>query len=102
VLIRKCLLSAVSRSQWQAKQIGDLFLLPAILLTGFVFPREAMPDIIQKISLLIPLTYFLQVLRGIFLKGVGLDILWPQLVPLAVFGIVVFTLSAVRFQKRAE
>jgi ABC-2 type transport system permease protein len=96
------LISAVSRSQWQAKQIVDLFLLPAILLTGFVFPREAMPQIIQQISLLIPLTYFLQVLRGIFLKGVGLEVLWPHLVPLAIFGVVVFTLSALRFQKRAD
>ena len=59
-----------------------------------------MPWIIQQIGMLIPLTYFLQILRGIMLKGVGADVLWPQIVPLAVFGFAVFALSAARFQKR--
>ena len=55
---------------------------------------------IRQLSLLTPLTYYLQILRGIFLKGVGLDVLWPSVLPLALFSLGVFTLSARRFQKR--
>jgi ABC-2 type transport system permease protein len=93
-------ISTISQTQSQAMQIAIFFLLPAILLSGFIFPREGMPWLIQQIGLLIPLTYFLQILRGIILKGVGFDVLWTQALPLAVFGIVVFALSAMRFQKR--
>ena len=92
--------STISQTQTQAMQLAIFILLPTILLSGFVFPREGMPWLIQQIGLLIPLTYFLQILRGIILKGVGIDVLWPYVVPLAVFSLVVFGLSANRFHKR--
>jgi ABC-2 type transport system permease protein len=94
------LISTIAQTQRQAQMLAQFVLLPGMLISGFVFPREGMPWIVQQISLLIPLTYFLQILRGVVLKGVGLDLLWPQVVPLAIFGVAVFVLSALRFQKR--
>ena len=94
------LISTVSQTQGQAMQMAMFVILPSILLSGFMYPRETMPFIIQKLGLLIPLTYYLQILRGIMLKGVGIGVLWPQVLPLAVFSLAVFTLSAWRFQKR--
>lgn len=93
-------ISTISQTQGQAMQTALFIMLPSLLLSGFLYPRETMPFIIQQISLLIPLTYYLQILRGIMLKGVGLDVLWPQVLPLAAFSLVVFALSAWRFQKR--
>ena len=81
-------------------QMTLFIMLPSVILSGFLFPRDGMPMIIQHLSLLIPLTYFLQILRGIILKGVGLEVLWPQALPLAMYGLLVFSLSARRFQKR--
>jgi ABC-2 type transport system permease protein len=86
--------SAIARSEMEARQLADLFLLPGILLTGFLFPRESMPEPAQFVGLFLALTYFLQVLRGIILKGVGIEILWPQLVPLAVYAAVALCASA--------
>ncbi len=94
------LVSTVSRTQAQALQTAMFIVLPSILLSGFLYPRETMPLVVQKLGLLIPMTYYLQILRGIMLKGVGLDVLWPNVWPLTVFGIIVFALSAWRFQKR--
>jgi ABC-2 type transport system permease protein len=94
------LISTVSQTQAQAMQLAVFVMLPSVLLSGFMFARESMPWLIQQLGLAIPLTYFLQILRGIILKGVGLEVLWRQVVPLALFGLVVFTLSATRFQKR--
>ena len=94
------LVSTVSQTQYQAMQMSMFIMLPSILLSGFMFPREGMPWIIQQLGLLIPLTYFLQILRGIILKGVGMNVLWPYTLPLMIFGLAVFTLSALRFQKR--
>jgi ABC-2 type transport system permease protein len=81
-------------------QMALFVMLPSILLSGFLYPRETMPFIIQQIGLLVPLTYYLQILRGIILKGVGIGVLWSQVMPLALFSLTVFTLSAWRFQKR--
>ena len=94
------LISTVSQTQAQAMQMAMFVMLPSILLSGFLYPRETMPFIIQQLGLLVPLTYYLQILRGIILKGVGLEVLWSQVLPLAVFSLAVFTLSAWRFQKR--
>jgi ABC-2 type transport system permease protein len=94
------LISTVSQTQGQAIQIALFVMLPTLLLSGFMFPRETMPWIVQKIGLAIPLTYYLQILRGIMLKGVGLNVLWTSAVPLAVLSLAVFALSAQRFQKR--
>lgn len=96
------LISTVSQTSWQARQLADLFLLPSFLLSGFLFPRETMPVIAQQLGLLMPLTYFLEVLRGVMLKGVGLDVLWPNVLPLAVFAVLTFTVSAIRFRKQND
>jgi ABC-2 type transport system permease protein len=96
------LISTVSRTQAQAMQTTMLTVLPAMLITGFMFPREAMPRVIQLMSYVLPLTYFLQILRGIITKGVGLDYLYGQLAALLVFAVVIAVLSAVRFQKSLE
>lgn len=95
-------ISTISRTQTQAMQTALFVMLPSILLSGFMFARDAMPPIIYALGYLIPLTYFLQILRGIMLKGVGLDVLWPQALPLALFGLAVFTISSLRFTKRLD
>ncbi|HSD50958.1 MAG TPA: ABC transporter permease [Candidatus Methylomirabilis sp.] len=94
------LISTVSQTQQQAMMFGFFVNPPFMLLSGFIFPIASMPEPMQVLTYLIPLRYFLVVIRGIFLKGVGLDILWPQALAMLVFGVVVLTLSALRFQKR--
>jgi ABC-2 type transport system permease protein len=96
------LISTVSQTQAQAMQLALFVMLPSIILSGFVFPREGMPHPIRDLGLLIPLTYFLQILRGIILKGVGVAVLWPEVLALAAFGLVVFGLSANRFRKTMD
>ncbi len=96
------LISTVSTTQMQAMQMMVLLLLPSIILSGFMFPRESMPQLLYNMGYFIPLTYFLQITRGIILKGVGIEFLWEQVWPLAIFGLAVFTISARRFQKRLE
>lgn len=96
------LVSTISRTQTQAMQVALFIMLPSIILSGFVFPRENMPHPIQELGLLIPLTYFLRILRGIILKGVGVEVLWPEVLALAVFGALVFGLSAHRFRKTLD
>lgn len=96
------LISTVSKTQTQAMQTALFFLMPSILLSGFVFARESMPALIFWLSYLIPLTYYLHILRGIILKGVALDVLWLDVLPLSLFGLAVFALSALRFTKKIE
>jgi ABC-2 type transport system permease protein len=96
------LISTVSQTQTQAMQVALFVMLPSIILSGFVFARESMPHPIRELGLFIPLTYFLQILRGIILKGVGLEVLWPQVLALAAFGLIVFGLSANRFRKTMD
>jgi ABC-2 type transport system permease protein len=96
------LVSTVSQTQTQAMQLALFVMLPSIILSGFVFARESMPHPIRELGLLIPLTYFLQILRGVILKGVGVEVLWPQVLALAAFGVVVFGLSANRFRKTMD
>jgi ABC-2 type transport system permease protein len=93
-------ISTVSRTQQQALMSSFFFYLPAVLLSGFMFPISNMPEPAQWVTYLNPLRYFLVIIRGIFLKGSGLDVLWPQFVALAVLGVVLLTLSSLRFQKR--
>jgi ABC-2 type transport system permease protein len=93
--------STISRTQQQAMMTTSFFfLLPMIFLSGFIFPIENMPDAIQPVTYLIPLRYFLVILRGIFLKGVGLEVLWPQAVALLVWGLAILTLATLRSTKR--
>ena len=79
------LVSSAVRNQAQAMQLGFFYLLPNILLSGFMFPREAMPPAAQWIGAALPLTYFLRALRGILLKGVGLSGLWREIAAMAGF-----------------
>ena len=76
------------------------FLTPMIYLSGFVFPIENMPSWIQPLTYLIPLRYFLVIVRGIFLKGVGLGVLWPQALALFTWGLSVLALATIRSSKR--
>ena len=76
------------------------FLIPMMYLSGFIFPIENMPAVIQPITYLIPLRYFVVILRGIFLKGVGLETLWPQALALLGWGVVILTLAYMRSSKR--
>ncbi len=93
------LISTVSETQQQAMMSTFFFYFPAVLLSGFMFPIANMPPVIQWFTYLNPLRYFLVIIRGIFLKGVGLNILWPQTVVLAVMGVITLWLASRRFHK---
>jgi ABC-2 type transport system permease protein len=73
-----------------------------VLLSGFMFPREAMPVAAQWIGGAIPLTYFLRILRGIFLRGTGLEAIWKDVAALCAFAVVLIALSATRFRKSLD
>ncbi|HHT01458.1 MAG TPA: ABC transporter permease [Firmicutes bacterium] len=96
------LISTVAQNQLQAMQMTFAFLLPSILLSGFIFPREAMPAPVSALGYAIPLTYFLQVLRGIIVKGVGFMYLWRETLLLGVYGLGILLLAAARFRKRLD
>lgn len=93
------LISTISRTQQQAMMSSFMFTFPAMLLSGFAFPIENMPASIQYVTYLNPLRYYLIIVRGIFLKGIGLGILWPQLAALALLGSVVLLFAVGRFRK---
>ena len=93
--------STISSTQQQAMMTTIFFfLLPMIYLSGFIFPIENMPRWIQLLTYLLPLRYFLEIVRGIFVKGVGLEILWPQAVSLFTWGAAMLALATVRSSKR--
>jgi ABC-2 type transport system permease protein len=95
-------ISTISDTQQQAMMTATFFFLtPMIYLSGFIFPIENMPPIIQYATYLIPLRYFLVIVRGIFLKGIGLDLLWPHAAALTAWGAVVLALAVARSRKRA-
>lgn len=94
------LISTVAQSQQQALQMSFFVFLPNILLSGFMFPIAAMPEVVQYLTYLLPLTYFLEILRGIILKGNGLEDLWKHLLPLLAMGVVLITYSVSRFTKK--
>lgn len=92
--------STISSTQQQAMMTSSFFfLLPMVFLSGFVFPIENMPAAVQPVTYLIPLRYFLVILRGIFLKGVGLEVLWPQALALAAWGVAMLALATMRSRK---
>jgi ABC-2 type transport system permease protein len=93
------LISTISRTQQQAMMSTFFFYFPAILLSGFMFPIANMPEAIQWLTYANPLRYFLVIVRGIFLKGVGADILWPQMLGLFVLGCLTLWLAGLRFRK---
>ncbi|MGA2268325.1 MAG: ABC transporter permease [Bryobacteraceae bacterium] len=96
------LLSTISHTQQQAMMSSFFFSTPAFMLSGFAFPIRNMPLPVQYLSYLNPLRYFIEIVRGIFLKGVGVSVLWPQMAILAVYGAAVLTLSALRFHKKLD
>lgn len=92
--------STISATQQQAMMTTTFFfLMPMVLLSGFVFPIENMPAAVQPFTYLIPLRYFLVILRSIFLKGVGLETLWPQVLALTAWGVAILTLAVMRSSK---
>ncbi|MBX3167713.1 MAG: ABC transporter permease [Candidatus Eremiobacteraeota bacterium] len=93
------LISTVARSQQQASQMGFLIFLPNMLLAGFMFPREGMPPWAQTIGQFLPLTYFLQIVRGIIMKGLGLEHLWQHVLPMVAIMLFVITLAVRRLQR---
>ncbi|OGK85703.1 MAG: transporter [Candidatus Rokubacteria bacterium GWC2_70_24] len=94
--------SAAARTVPQAMQMAFLTFLPSIYLSGLLFPIEGMPTGAQYLASIIPLTYFLRIVRGIILKGVGFGDLWPSLLPLLVFGVVIFSLAVIKFRKQLD
>ncbi len=90
-------ISTITGNQQQAMMMGQFFLVPNLLLSGFMFPISSMPPLMQYFTYLIPLRYFLIIVRGVFLKGVGLDVLWPHALALAGFGTLMLALSIIRF-----
>ncbi|MCX7839419.1 MAG: ABC transporter permease [Anaerolineae bacterium] len=93
------LISTVSRTQMQAMQLAAFVILPMLILSGFLVPRENMPWLANYTGYLFPITYFLVIIRTIIVKGVGIVALWNQAIPLAVFSLTVFVVSALAFRK---
>ncbi|MDP1809728.1 MAG: ABC transporter permease [Actinomycetota bacterium] len=96
------LVSVVSETMEAASQLSFFVsMLPAFILSGFIWPIENMPPALQFISRLFPARYFMEIVRGLFLKGVGLDILWPDFLALAIFAVVMIGLAAANLKERA-
>lgn len=96
------LVSSVAQTQQQALMLGMFLVIPQILLSGFIFPIESMPEIMQWFTYVIPARYFLVIIRGIFLKGIGFAELLPQIAALTLFAVVIFTVAIIRFSRRLE
>ncbi len=96
------LISTVSATQQQAMVTAFFFIMPAIVFSGFGFPISTMPQWLQLTTFLSPLRYFLIVLRGVYLKGVGFDLLWPQFAGMAILGVTLLTVSVLRFRKALD
>jgi ABC-2 type transport system permease protein len=95
--------STLVHTQQQAMMVSAFFvMMPFVLLSGFIFPVENMPPAIAVAAHLIPLKYYLTIVRGIFLKGVGLGVLWPEAVALLAWGLAILSLAAVKFRKRLD
>jgi ABC-2 type transport system permease protein len=96
------LISTVSSTQQQAMVTSFFVIMPFITFSGFAFPISAMPQWMQNLSYAIPLRYFLVVLRGTYLKGVGMDVLWPQMGAMAGIGLTLLTMAVLRFRKALD
>jgi len=95
-------ISTISSTQQQAQISTFFFMIPAFILSGFAFPLENMPQWLQYTTYINPLRYFIIVIRGVFLKGIGLEILWPEISALAILGGIAILFSSLRFQKRMK
>jgi ABC-2 type transport system permease protein len=96
------LISTVSSTQQQAMVTAFFFIMPAITFSGFGFPISTMPQWMQYCSYAIPLRYFLIVIRGTYLKGIGMDILWPQMAAMGGLGVALLTAAILRFHKALD
>ena len=96
------LISNFAKTQMQAMQLSFFVFMPSVLLSGFMFPREAMPEFFFQIGKVLPLTFYLQIMRSIVLKGVGIKALWPQVGALLLFISIVLTISVAKFKKKLE
>jgi len=96
------LLSTVASTQFQAMQLGFFTLLPSILLSGFAFPFDGMPTAVQWLAQLLPLTHFVEILRGVILRGTSLSALWLPALKLALFLLLAVAMAAGRFRKRLD
>ena len=96
------LISTVSSTQQQAMVTAFFFIMPAIAFSGFGFPISTMPHWMQMFTYAVPLRYFLVVLRGSYLKGVGFSILWPQMAAMGVLGAGLLTVAILRFHKALD
>lgn len=96
------LISTVAHTQQEAMLTTMFTIMPSIFLSGFFFPLAAMPAVLQWISYLIPLRYYLIIVRGIILKGVGAAAIWPEIAALSIFAVVVMGAAAGRFRKRLD
>jgi ABC-2 type transport system permease protein len=93
--------STVANTRQQALMIAQFgFFIPFMYFSGFVFPIENMPNVIQVITYAVPLRYMLEAVRSIFLKGIGINILWPDAVALVIIGVLVLSLSILRFRRK--
>lgn len=95
-------ISTVSETQQQAMMSSFFFFTPAFMLSGFTFPVRNMPEPVQYLTYLNPVRYFLEIVRGVFLKGTGFEALWPQMLALAALGLTILTVSVLRFHKRLD
>lgn len=95
-------LSTISGTQQQAVMAMFFFTIPAFMLSGFAFPISNMPVAVQWLTYVNPVRYFMEIVRGLFLKGSGISILWPQMLILAIYGAAISGLSAVRFRKKLD
>jgi len=96
------LMSTLAKSQLQAMQLGFFIIMPSILLSGFMFPREAMPEVAQWLGLALPLTYYLEIVRGVLLKGSGFEYLWRDTLFLGVMAAAFISLAVARFSKSLD
>lgn len=94
------LLSTVAQNQQQAMQLALFTILPQILVSGFIFPLSSLPKWLQYVAYALPFTHYVPIARGMFTKGQGLDLLWPQAVVLAGYAVAVVTVASLRFRKR--
>lgn len=94
------LISTSAKTQMQAMQMSFFIFLPSVLLSGFMFPREAMPQLFYQLGHLLPLTFYLEILRAIVLKGIGINFLWSQIFALIVYILVALSISIMKFQKK--
>jgi ABC-2 type transport system permease protein len=96
------LISTVARTQREAQTLGMIIQLPSMFLSGFFFPIAAMPQVLQWVSVLVPLKYFMVIIKAIVLKGAGLQLLMPEVVALVIFALVTMVAAALRFRKRLD